>query len=88
MIELFRRIIRPLPVKASLLPSAAKSASGRLQPFDLLVFKRFERPLLVKADIPGVVRNLHKIDQIGTSALPSEADIQLILAERSANDPK
>ncbi len=27
------------------------TASGRLQPFELLVFKRFERPLLVKADV-------------------------------------
>jgi hypothetical protein len=27
------------------------AASGRLRPFDLLVFKRFERPLLVKADV-------------------------------------
>ncbi len=27
------------------------TAVSRLQPFDLLVFKRFERPLLVKADV-------------------------------------
>nr|CAM58142.1 hypothetical protein [uncultured marine microorganism] len=29
-----------------------------------------------------------KIDQLGTSALPSEADIRLELVKRSANDPK
>ncbi len=51
-------------------------------------FGASERPLWRKADVSEYPQDFNKIDQLGTSALPSEADIQLILAERSANDPK
>ena len=50
-------------------------------------FRASERPLWRKADIPEYPQDFHKIDQLGTSALRSEADIQLILVKGSANDP-
>jgi len=40
-----------------------------------------------KADVHGTAQVFHKIDQIGTAALASEADIGLILAKGAANDP-
>jgi hypothetical protein len=54
-----------------------RSAYGRKRTLKLATNWLGERPLLGKADIPGVVRNLHKIDQIGTSGFRSEADIEL-----------
>ena len=64
------------------------TAIGRKQTFDFLDFGASERPLWRKADIQGIAPDFHKIDQLGTSALPSEADIKLISFKRAANDPK
>ncbi|MEE8577167.1 MAG: hypothetical protein V3T31_07910, partial [candidate division Zixibacteria bacterium] len=62
--------------------------TGRKRTLVSAVFRVIERPLSGKADIQGTAQNFHKIDQLGTSALPSEADIQLDLLQRAANDPK
>jgi len=66
----------------------ATSAFGRKRTLDSAVFGVPERPLWRKADIQGTAQNFHKIDQLGTSALPSEAAIRLESVKGSANDPK
>jgi len=38
--------------------------------------------------MPEYPQDFHKIDQLGTSALHSKADIGVELMKRSANDPK
>ena len=63
------------------------TAIGRKRTLDLAVFGPSERPLWRKADIPEYPQDFHKIDQLGTSALPPEADIRLESVQRSANDP-
>jgi hypothetical protein len=64
------------------------SAFGRKRTSKSGNFQLSERPLWRKADIPEYPQDFHKIDQLGTSAFRPEADIQLILVKRSANDPK
>ena len=61
---------------------------GRKRTFDFVDSRASERPLWRKADIPEYPQDFHKIDQLGTSAFRPEADIELILVKRSANDPK
>ena len=63
------------------------SAPGRKRTFNSVDFGASERPLWRKADIPEYPQDFHKIDQLGTSALPPEADIRLESVQRSANDP-
>jgi len=63
-------------------------ATGRKRTLISTNFCRSERPLWRKADIPKYPQDFRKIDQLGTSAFRPKPDIQLILAERSANDPK
>jgi hypothetical protein len=47
------------------------TASGRKRTLDFVDFGAYERPLWRKADIPEYPQDFHKIDQLGTSALPS-----------------
>jgi hypothetical protein len=46
------------------------AACGRKRTLDLVDFSVSERPVSGKADIQGTAQNFHKIDQLGTSALP------------------
>ena len=64
------------------------AASGRKRTLIPPNFRQFERPLSRKADIPEYPQDFHKIDQLGTSAFRSKADIKLILVKGSANNPK
>jgi hypothetical protein len=53
------------------------SAIGRKRTLISTVFGVIERPVSGKADIPEYPQDFHKIDQLGTSALRPEADIEL-----------
>ncbi len=64
------------------------TAYGRKRTLDFVDFRVSERPLWRKADISEYPQDFHKIDQHGMSAFRPEADIELELVQRSANDPK
>ncbi len=64
------------------------AAPGRKRTFDFVDFGVPERPLWRKADILEYPQDFHKIDQLGTAALRSKADIRLESVKTSANDPK
>ena len=60
------------------------TASGRKRTVNSLEYWLYKRPLSGKADIKPETPKI----ELETSALPSEADIQLNLLKRAANDPK
>ena len=59
------------------------AAFGRKRTFDFVDFGASERPLWRKADIPEYPQDFHKIDQLGTSALPPEAAIGFLIYTES-----
>jgi len=57
--------------------SVRPAAYGRKRTLITADFRHSKRPLWRKADIPEYPQDFHKIDQLGTAALRSEADIRL-----------
>ena len=60
------------------------AAYGRKRTVISLIFEPTERPLLVKADIEFSIAE----NPCWMTALPSKADVELVLVLRAATDPK